>query len=221
MAVGGCVLRDLETQRRGRIDHLLCNCHDCRFPAAVSAFPGKTPLGRRDSLTRRPRCRACVGCASADVHVCARRLAAMATRSRAGAAASSDLDTTFVSSLAQPTCWVCPRSSIARRLWCRTCLGGGCRRHELAGSTSLLCAHTAGFDGMRGAGASQSQRRAALSLSSGCSAFGGDALDHHRVVPSRFPSTPLPAALPDLAGTPVGACQLPVPSEGARACPSF
>src|SRR5882724_621161 len=220
MAVGGCVLRDLETQRRGRIDHLLCTCHDCRFHAAVSAFPGKTPLGRRDSLTRRPCRRARVGCASADVHVCACQPAVMAARSRAGAATSSDLDTASVSSLAQSACWVCRGSSTARRLWSRTCLGGGCRRHELAGSTALLVEHGVGFDSMRGAGGSQSQRRAALSLSSGCSAFGSDALVHHRVVHSRFSSSPVPAGLPDLAGPPVGPRQLPVPSKGASACAS-
>src|SRR5882757_3544463 len=56
-----------------------------------------------------------------------------------------------------------------------------------------------GVIGMLGAGASQSQRRRALPLSAGRSALSRNALLHHRVVPAGFPSTALPAAVPDLA----------------------
>ena len=174
MVVGGCVLRTLETWRRCCIDRICGNGYDRRLHAALSALSSlwrKKTLGSGSHRRRRLGFGSMLGRPAADVYLHASQPAAVAARTRHRTrhkkrpAEAPALDTTAFSPVAESARRIRARTRAGVSVRCRPDDGDGVRQYAVAGSAPHPPAGAAASAGLFGAGASQPQRRATLSLS--------------------------------------------------------
>src|SRR5260370_12285564 len=176
----------MEARWRRCADRVLGDHPDRRLYAALSAMPGKEALGGSGYSVRGFGRSSFVGRAATDVHVYAGQPASMAPRRCPGSAQTPVLDTTAVPPMAESARRIRARPRPVVCLWGRPDHGDCSRQHTLAGSTPHPPAGAAASAGLFGARASQSQRRATLSLSVRYFTFACDAVVHLGVFLTRF-----------------------------------
>src|SRR6266852_327287 len=165
--VGGFVLRTLEARWRSCTHRVLRDRYDGWLYAALSSLSfswRKEALGSRGDGLRCSSVGSLLRRAAADVHLYLGQSPPMAHRNGRGAAQASALDTTPVPPVAESARRIRARPCAVVGVWNRPALGDGRRQYILAAGAPHPAAGAAAPPGLFGARASQSQRRATLSL---------------------------------------------------------
>src|ERR1017187_4625124 len=182
MVVGGYLLRTLEARRRECVDRIFIIRHDGGVPAFVLALPCTAPLGGGSDGSRRLGIRALLGDASPDIYFSVRQHLSLVAGTGRGQASAAALDSSSVSAMAEPACWLRTRSRAYVLLCCRLGPRSRQRNHALGEGSSHRHSHPPCDACVPGARAPQPQWHKTLSLPARHPTLIRDALAHCRVV---------------------------------------